>query len=437
MPLYWFLLVITSLACDSVPGRSVPLAQSVLASLCLLSGWALLTRLAARSATRQVLSDQVAVGPASTALGHQMEVLRWLGLAMSLLALIGFGLAGLIDRLPWGGQWITVRALLLLLPAVAATGWSWWCELHFDIAAHAYQPPRRRLAYLMDMFRLQAAWLILPILVLLGVLDLTQGLLGVGAAHGATVGGILALVVLPLLLPTILGRIWSLRPIPDTTTALWCESLVAATGVRGLQLRQWDTAGCFCTALVAGFVPHFRRLLLSDSLLWRLSREQTAMVVLHELAHIRRWHLPLRLLVLLPVWGAASLVSHALGEFPWAEVAGIAAGLAASLLALRGVAYRTEFDADATACRMATAIGGRVEGVPDTFPAAAAALADALDRVTADSPESRRATWLHPSIDSRRAALLQRARSQDDRRPLASPAGGTPPRSAVSPPCSH
>lgn len=408
MPLYWFLLVITSLACDSIPGRDVPLAQSVMASLCLLSGWALLTRLAARSAARQVLSEAVPAGPAAIALGHQMEVLRWLGLAMSLLALIGFGLAGLIQQLPWGGEWITLRALLLLLPGVAATAWSWWCELRFEMAAHAYQPPQRWLSHLMDTFRLQAAWLILPILVMLAVLDLTQSLLNIDSAQGAIVGGIAALVVLPLLLPTILGRIWSLRLIPDASTALWCDSLVAATGVRGLQLRQWDTGGCFCTALVAGFVPHFRRLLLSDALLWRLNREQTAMVVLHELAHLRRWHLPLRLLVLLPVWGAASAVSQALGDFPWADVAGIAAGLAASLLVLRAVAYRTEFDADATACRMATAIGGRVEGVPTGFPAAASALADALDRVTADSPDSRRATWLHPSIDSRRAALLQR-----------------------------
>lgn len=409
MPLYWFLLVITSLACDSIPGRDVPLAPSIAASLCLLSGWALLTRLAARSAARQVLSDEVAAGPAAIALGHQMEMLRWLGLAMSLLALIGFGLAGLIQRLPWGGQWITFRALLLLLPAVAATAWSWWCELRFEVAAGAHRRPPRWLSHLNDSFRMQAAWLILPILVLLAVLDLTQALLDIERAQGAMVGGVTATIALPLLLPTILGRIWSLRLIPDESTARWCDSLVTAVGVRGLQLRQWDTGGSFCTALVAGFVPHFRRLLLSDALLWRLNREQTAMVILHELAHLRRWHLPLRLLVLLPIWGAASLVSAALGDFPWADVAGVAAGLAASLLVLRWVAYRTEMDADATACRMAATIGGRIDGVPSSFSAAASALADALDRVTADSPASRRATWLHPSIASRREALLRQS----------------------------
>lgn len=417
MPLYWFLLVITSLACDSIPGPDVPIPQSILASGCLLSGWALLTRLASRSATRQVLSEEVPLEPAAVALGHQMEILRWLGLAMSMLALIGFGLAGLVNRIPWIGESIAARASLLMLPAVAATVWSWWCELHFDVAAHRHGTPQRQdsaerhraVNHLLDMFRLQGAWLILPILALLTVIDLTEWAFDVDPGRGALLSAGVSIAVLPLLLPTIVSRIWSLRPIPDPAVAAWFRSLLEASGVRGLRLQQWDTGGSYCTALVAGFVPYFRHLLLSDALLWRLSREQTAMVVLHELAHLRRWHLPLRLLVLLPVWGVASLVSYSLGEFPWANLTGIAAGVAASLLALRGVAYRTELDADAVACRMAVSLGGRIAGVPASLPAATEALTEALYAVTADSPAARRATWLHPSIEHRAAALRRLA----------------------------
>jgi hypothetical protein len=68
---------------------------------------------------------------------------------------------------------------------------------------------------------------------------------------------------------------------------------------------------------------------------------------------------------------------------------------------LRIVAYRTEHDADLTACRMAQTIGGRIEGVPETRQAAAQVLSTALHRVTFDSPSARKATWLHPSIDQR------------------------------------
>ncbi|WP_164103366.1 M48 family metalloprotease [Candidatus Laterigemmans baculatus] len=428
MPLYWFLLVITSLACDSVPGREVPIPQSILASGCLLSGWALLTRLASRSATRQVLTDEVALEPAAVALGQQMEVLRWLGLAMSMLALVGFGLAGLVNQIPWVGDSIAARALLLMLPAVGATVWSWACELHFDAAAQTAtaqtatggggcgaSPRSRRssaLRQLLEMFRLQGAWLVLPVLVLLTVIDAAEWLFAVEPERGAMLTAGIAIAALPLLLPLIVARIWSLRPIADPATARWLESLFAASGVRGLQLRQWDTKGAFCTALVAGFVPYFRHLLLSDALLWRLNREQTAMVVLHELAHLRRWHLPLRLLVLLPVWVVAAAVSHSLGDFPWASLTGIAAGVAASLVALRGVAYRTELDADAAACHMAVRLRGRVEGVPGSLAAAAKTLGDALEAVTADSPQARQATWLHPSIERRRAAL--RSLEQND-----------------------
>lgn len=159
--------------------------------------------------------------------------------------------------------------------------------------------------------------------------------------------------------------------------------------------------------MVAGFLPGFRRLLLSDGLLWRLSRQQTAMVVLHELAHLRRFHLPLRMFVLVPVWGVASAATHAMGDFQYADVCGIVVGLACSLLSLRWIAYRTEFDADAVAVRLAVSLSGKVPFVPDNAADASAALADALLMVTADQPSSRKATWMHPSIDARTRALLR------------------------------
>ena len=406
MPLYWFLLVITALASDSIPVRSVPAAQALLASAGLMLGWALLTRLAARSATRQVLSGEVAGGPAGMALGQQLELMRWLGLAMCSLALIGFGVAGLLDRIPWVAHSIAMRAMLLLLPPLAATLWSWWCELQFDNATHPHLAAPSPLAHLVTMFRLQGAWLVAPILLLLLAIDAAGWGFGIAPAHSALAGGVFALLGLPLALPALLGRSWHLRPIGDPAMAGWCRDLVAEGGVRSTPVLEWVTDDSFCTAMMAGFVPRFRRLLLSDALLRRLTPQQSAMVVLHELAHIRRWHLPLRMLVLVPVWGVASLTTLWMGDYAYGDVMGIAMGLACSLVALRWVAYRTEFDADAYACRMAVRIGGRVPLVPTTRESAGRALADALLAVTAGSPESRKATWLHPSVEDRCGALL-------------------------------
>lgn len=406
MHLYWFLLVISALASDSLPVREVPTGRAIVASFGVMIGWALLARLAVRTASRQVLLDGTHGSLTSTLLNKQMDALRWLGLCLSMLALAGFGLAGLINQLPWGSQSITVRALLLLIPGLSATAWSWYCEFRFDQAVF---PHFQRIAWhkhLGQMFRLQAAWLVAPVIVLLAVIDLTQFLFDFGPTQGALLSGGIALVALPLLLPAILGRIWKLEAL-DETSAAWINPIVAGSNIRGTRVMRWNTDGAFCTAMVAGFVPRFRRLLLSDELLWRLSPQQTAMVVLHELAHIHRFHLPMRLLVLVPVWGLATLASQLLGDFPYADIVGIATGLAFSLLALRWVAYRTEFDADAVAVRMAGDLAGKVDVVPPTPALASAALADALMLVTADHPGARKATWMHPSIDARCEALLK------------------------------
>jgi Zn-dependent protease with chaperone function len=111
------------------------------------------------------------------------------------------------------------------------------------------------------------------------------------------------------------------------------------------------------------------------------------------------------LLVLLPVWGAATAVSWSLGDFAYAELTGVAAGLALSLVTLRAVAYRTELDADAVAVRLAPRVAAVVPGVPARPHEAAEELAEALLAVTADHPDARKATWLHPSIDQRVATL--------------------------------
>jgi Zn-dependent protease with chaperone function len=125
------------------------------------------------------------------------------------------------------------------------------------------------------------------------------------------------------------------------------------------------------------------------------------MVVLHELAHIRRRHLPQRLAALVPVWAVAMGVTRVLAGVPLADVAGIVAGLLASLAALRWIAYRTEFDADRCAVELAMKIAGKVEGVPGTVAEAGKSLASALMVVTIDHPQSRQASWMHPSIEER------------------------------------
>ncbi len=400
MPLYWFILVISALASDSVPVREVPAVQALVAAVGLMCGWGLLVRIATRTAIQQVLTGDVSFIAAASALERQMEYFRWFALLLSQMALVGFGVAGLLEGLPWGSESMALRGVLLLIPAMSATFWSWWCELRFDNATHTANT-QRWWGYALSMFRMQGAWLVVPVLMLLVAIDAAQFLFGLDRSYGAYVGGGLALLSLPIALPWIMSRIWKLQPIENAEQYAWCERLLVSTRTRGTCLLQWDTNCSMCTAMIAGFVPGFRRLLLSDALLVRLNSPQLAMVIFHELAHVHRFHLPLRLASLVPVWCVAVATTTLLGELPYADVMGIGVGLISSLIALRWIAYRTEFDADQYAVKLAVRLNGQVPGVPVTAEAAGSALANALLLVTMDHPSSRRATWMHPAIDER------------------------------------
>ncbi|EMI16850.1 peptidase M48 Ste24p [Rhodopirellula maiorica SM1] len=187
----------------------------------------------------------------------------------------------------------------------------------------------------------------------------------------------------------------------DADTEIWVASVLSAAGLHRTKMVRWQTEGNSFNALITGFVPPLRTLLLSDRLLDELPREQVAMVVLHEAAHLRRRHVPLRMSSILPAWAVGAMVTHFAGQASWAMVAGSVMAIALTLVMLRWVAYRTEFDADVQACQLAEQIGSSVEAVPSTYAAAAETLSRALIRVTADHPAARKPTWLHPGVVDR------------------------------------
>ena len=165
--------------------------------------------------------------------------------------------------------------------------------------------------------------------------------------------------------------------------------------------------------MIAGLLGRFRVLLLSDRLVQDLSREELAMVVLHEVAHARRFHVPLRIASLAPAWLLGAGIERGLRHesiagwqqaswaTQWAGILGSAASILATILILRWVSYRSEFDADAVACRLAPAVAVDCPQVPATEAEAQKCLASALLQVTADHPSSRKPTWLHPGLTDR------------------------------------
>ncbi|WP_162006703.1 M48 family metalloprotease [Roseimaritima sediminicola] len=407
MPLYWFLLVVVSLGCGSVAGPEVPAVRAVVATLGVVLAWGLLGKVAAAVTTRQLDSGDDDPVTAVRIYERQISILRWAGIVAAAMCLVGFGLAGLIDSLTVCRWSMAARATLLMLPAAAISTLLWWVDHQFGVA-HQWVPRgvRSLLQEAWAAFRIQGAWLVLPVLLLLALVDGVLLIPGLPVVAGGAIAAGVTLVCVPIGLPWLARRIWKTESIADSQHA-WLTQLAAATGYPRLCIRRWDTGHKTSNALVAGFLPGCRMMLLSDRLLDRLPREQLAMIALHEIAHLRRWHVPLRMAAVIPAWATIYCVEQVLAGYAWTEVLGVASGITASLAFLHVVSRRTELDADAVACRLAVRAAAEVEGLPGRLSEAAAAMSAALDAVTADSPAARRGSWMHPSLPARQNSLAR------------------------------
>ncbi len=167
--------------------------------------------------------------------------------------------------------------------------------------------------------------------------------------------------------------------------------------------------GRWAGAAVVGWLPGFRQLWLGDALVQQLSHEEVDMVVMHELAHVKRKHFLWRLIPVLAASAVGittvSLFSATSSYAPddsYLQLIGQTSGmLLASAVMLFGIGYWSrlcELDADRTACKLAIDACPWAEGNPAT---AAAALARSLEKLHTDAAHKDRATWLHPGLAQR------------------------------------
>lgn len=262
---------------------------------------------------------------------------------------------------------------------------------------------------------------LVPVLAVVGCID---GLDRWAAAASPSVRGLAAVLILGvvcLTLSPVWMRAWigarpfgNDSPVPARVADFCRELRVRAPSVLCISGSQaWHGA-----ALV-GWVPPARQLWLGAAVVRDLPAEELDMVILHELAHLRRGHAWWRIAALL-VCGACILWAITSGWIGWS---GAGAGAAqwqqwlerAALLALGGMILMAlswtsrwcELDADSDACRQASRLCRWAGDRPDR---AAAALVSALMRMHGEDADLRRLYWLHPSLAERRRALLARYR---------------------------
>ena len=415
-----FLLVVLSLAAGSLPPRpDVQPVVAVPATLALMLGWGILSAISARQTRRAAESRTFDSQVAWEHFTRQMHGYRWIGLAWIGVAHVAFGWGALIGELRILQVSMFAQACWLLLPAVLLSMGLWNAEA----SAIAFGEPTAggndrktghgfavglitRCKELSSRFRGSLAWLVLPIVALMGIADAAR-LLPIpteSLQHGLP---LLAIVLVVIGLPLAMRMIFTTTTMRQSDGE-WLSELTRRAGLANLRLRRWDTGLRTHNALVAGFVPPVRTLMVSDRILAELPAAQIAMVVLHEIAHLKRRHLPLRMVAMVPAWAAGYATTRAMGESPWAEGLGLFVGLLLTMSILAVVSHWSEHDADVHACLIAERLGGQVKHVPETREQAAAALSAALRRVTWEHSSLQKSTWLHPSVARRTRRLFDR-----------------------------
>ncbi|MBW8884087.1 MAG: M48 family metalloprotease, partial [Planctomycetia bacterium] len=307
--------------------------------------------------------------------------------------------------------WPLIDELAILLPVIAPLLliWAAMYRLERPSSFSSAFLPRQLLTYVWLQARHQLVLVLLPPLAVVGVLETVTWLEIASAKLDTAWWFALPLVAMMLfVMPIAVRRIWQTAPLPPSPLRELLDGLCHARNCRVREILVWHTGGTMSNAAVVGLSRWLRYILLSDVLLNRLSDDQIAAVVRHELAHLRRWHLPLRLAALmLPVaWWTA--IKHV---WPAAETATIDAlsglgfrgtAVAALVVPFGLLAYAVivlgwysrllEHDADLDAC---------LDNDGRTDARLAVDFCTALVTLCGRSSESWLSRWLHPPLDAR------------------------------------
>lgn len=349
--------------------------------------------------------------------------------ACTLLILFGLQWVRLV-REDWGLRTVClIDELLILLPVFLPLHLAWGAYYEVEHAVReaaqvraetAIIPPRQRFRHTVLQARQELGLMLIPALGMIAVQDLCDTLTPGWRGHPAAAGMyIVALMGLIVMLPLLLKRILPTRPMAFGPLREQLEALTHQVGVPIRDLAIWETGGRLSNAAVTGLLPGLRYVFLTDALVQRLDPLELEAVLLHELGHLRRRHLLLRLLVLISplwlwlVWQAMFPVSALrLGTAAdvWSSEWGLSTPFLLSLsmagyvlLALAWHARWLEHDADLWA----------VDRMPVGSTPAATRFIAALEKLAEPVARGRRSGggWLHPSLAQRRTLVEQVERS--------------------------
>jgi len=226
----------------------------------------------------------------------------------------------------------------------------------------------------------------------------------------------LVFLALPII-PGLIARALHAKPLPAGPVRTLLERAAADIGLRYGEIMLWPTGGRIVNAMVVGFTPRTRRIILTDGLIGALPADELLAVFFHEAGHAKRHHLTLFLLLFLAfslLVFAATAPLMALGIPPWML---IMLQLAVIWFVILGwVSRRFERESDIFGAEHAAILDPHappvpMPGLPLPLPRGAALMVRALERVRAISGHA--GGHRHGTIEERIAFVAHHAIDPD------------------------
>ena len=322
------------------------------------------------------------------------------------------------------GSWVLLDDLLILAPVFVPLLLSW--AAFYDVDQTLTQVQCRkgrpdtttpthcgRLDFVLLMSRQLLAPTVLPIVVILAVVDVIKWILP-EVSHSRQVWLVLLPTVFAVLsvMPVLLRRTWNTRRLSPGPLRDRLEVTGRRAGFSPREILVWDTGGRVVNAAVAGMLPKYRCVFLSDRLLSEFDEAEIESLFAHELGHLRHRHLMLRLVAVFACMAAwtviptlapricdsllQSLVSWGIGPHLQADLLIPVLAATSALFLLSWYSRILEFQADLWAYQSEQTdrgCGRQLEG--STY-------VSALKKLVVLSGENpRRGGWLHPPMCQR------------------------------------
>ncbi len=231
------------------------------------------------------------------------------------------------------GDVVLLDELVVMAPTLGLMVWLWWCYYPIDRALREAMILRQLDAgqpvypiwsagqFVLSQVRHQVLLILLPLLAVLIWSETVDWL-------GPDGRGVIGLVAMPwlvavgagvifLVTPVVIRHVWDTQALAEGEVRRRLEALCADYRVRVSELLLWRTFGGMANAAVLGLLPPFRYILLSDALLDRASAAEVEAVMAHELAHVKKKHMPWLMAAAVGLAGLAELSVYAAAEAVW------------------------------------------------------------------------------------------------------------------------